>query len=102
MVEFVTGPSSGEYSSFIDQSKADTDPTIRWLCESQIINRGDYTNFRTLSISLIFALEIIIYAVNQSLDSITSIVWRKRGGRWRQRAWWAEGTLQLSDVLLTE
>jgi hypothetical protein len=96
MLETITGPASSQYSSQVNTTIAATDPTVAWMCENQIINRGDYTNFRTLTISLIFALGIIVYATNQSLEFITGSVRQKwRTGRWRQRAWWAEGTLQL-------
>lgn len=96
MLEYVTGPADSQYSSFINTTVAATDPNVAWLCENQIINRGDYTNFRTLTISLIFALGIIVYAANQSLEFITGAVRdRYTSGRWRQQAWWAEGTLQL-------
>lgn len=96
MLEYITGPSSSQYLQFIPQHQAENSTALRWMCGNQIIKRSDYTNFHVLSIILLFAFGLVLYIVNQSLETVVG--WsrsRWRTGRWRQRAWWAEGTLQL-------
>lgn len=94
-VDFATGPSS-PYSQFVPLNQWSNDSDLRWLCDSQVIKRSDYINFYSLSFGFIFGLGAVIYAINQSLETLVGWVRLKtRSGRWRQRAWWAEGTLQL-------
>lgn len=96
MVDFAAGLSAPQYTQFIQENQADNDTTLRWLCENQIIQASQYINFRTFSIILIFALGVIVCSINQGLERFVG--WyrsKKRTGRWRQRAWWADGNLQL-------
>ncbi|KUJ19581.1 uncharacterized protein LY89DRAFT_717054 [Mollisia scopiformis] len=96
MLDIVTGPSSSQYLQFIPQNQADNDTDLHWMCGNQIIRRSDYSNFRTCSISLIFGFGLLIYVANQSLETVVGwLRFKWRAGRSRQRAWWAEGTLQL-------
>ncbi|KAE8446476.1 hypothetical protein EG329_011939 [Mollisiaceae sp. DMI_Dod_QoI] len=95
MVDFVTGPTT-RYQQFVPANQWSNNTDLRWLCDNQIIRRTNYTNFHTLSFGLIFGLGILVFAVNQSIETIVGWARMKwRTGRWRQRAWWAEGTLQL-------
>jgi hypothetical protein len=93
---FATGPPI-EYTQPGHQlDNITADPDLRWLCQNFIIRRNDYTNFRTLAIGLVFGLGTLIISVSLCLETIVGMVRSKwRRGRWRQRAWWAEGTLQL-------
>lgn len=96
MLEYITGPSLPEYLQIAVRDQLHNDTNLAWLCGSQIIRHSDFTNFRTISFAMIFAFGVIIFVVNQSLETVVG--WfrsRWRSGRWRQRAWWAEGTLQL-------
>ncbi|KUJ06552.1 uncharacterized protein LY89DRAFT_769160 [Mollisia scopiformis] len=94
-VDFATSPPS-QFSQFIPLNQWNNDTDLRWMCDNQILKRRDYTNFHSLSIGFIFGFGVLVYAINQSLETTVGWVRLKwRSGRWRQRAWWADGTLQL-------
>ncbi|KUJ23520.1 uncharacterized protein LY89DRAFT_184506 [Mollisia scopiformis] len=96
LTEIAIGPASSQYNQFIPPNQASNDTDLAFFCDHQIIRRDDYTNFYTLSISLIFALGVVLFLVNQCLETVVGWYRSKfKTGRWRQRAWWAEGTLQL-------
>jgi hypothetical protein len=89
-------PPPPQYTQYVAQNESKNNQGLKWLCGSQIIRRSDYTNFSTLAIGLVFGLGSLVIVVSLSLETVVGYVrlkWRK--GRWRQRAWWAEGTLQL-------
>lgn len=93
---FATGPPLEYTQPGVQQDNITADPNLRWLCQNFIIRRNDYTNFRTLAIGLVFGLGTLIISISLCLETIVGMVRSKwRRGRWRQRAWWAEGTLQL-------
>ena len=95
LVDYITGPAP-QYQQYVDKASNQNNTAIQWLCKNQIIERDDYTNFSTLAISLVFALGGIVIIVSASLETVVGLIrLRWRTGRWRQRAWWAEGTLQL-------
>jgi len=95
LMGFMTGPPA-QFTQFVTPNMTNTDPVLAWLCGSQIIKRADYTNFQTFSVSLIFGIGLIIIVTSLALERTVGWVrLRWRSGRWRQRAWWAEGTLQL-------
>ncbi|KAE9372844.1 hypothetical protein N431DRAFT_467074 [Stipitochalara longipes BDJ] len=105
MVSYITGPPS-QFVSWVPQNQGNHDPALKWLCESQIIRRNDFTNFSTLSISLIFGFGTILICCTLWLE--TFVGWlrgkypRWKSGMWRQRSWWAEGTLQLQRRVFQE
>ncbi|KAF4612825.1 hypothetical protein G7Y89_g15548 [Cudoniella acicularis] len=95
LMEFVTGPPA-QYALYLTPNQAANNSALKWLCSSQIIQRADYSNFCTLSIGLIFGVGVLITIISLCLDAVVGWVrLRYRSGRWRQRAWWTEGTLQL-------
>jgi hypothetical protein len=96
VVEAITGPPSQFTQYAWNETKVNEHPSMVWLCESLIIRRSDYTNFSTLAISLIFGLGSLVIGTSLCLETVVGLVRSKwRRNRWRQRAWWAEGTLQL-------
>lgn len=94
-VEYISGPPA-QYAEYVVEDEKNHDAGLKWLCGNQKIRRNDYTNFSTLAISIIFGMGLLIIGVSLYLETFVGYVrqrWRK--GRWKQRAWWAEGTLQL-------
>lgn len=105
MVSYITGPPE-QFVSWVTQNQGDHDPALKWLCENQIIRRNDFTNFSTLWISLIFGVGTLLICSTIWLESLVG--WarykfsRLEHGRWKQRAWWAEGILQLQRRVFEE
>lgn len=94
-----TGGPPDQYSSWAVQNLSDNDAGLNWLCQSQIVRRTGYNNFSTLAIFLIIGFGMIIICSSLWLETIVGWIRyryaRLEKGRWKQRAWWAEGTLQL-------
>jgi len=104
-VSYITGPPD-HFTSWVPQNQGEYNASLKWLCENQIIRRTDYDNFSTLAISLIFGVGSILICSSLWLETIVG--WfryrysRWEQGRWRQRVWWAEGTLQLQRRVFEE
>jgi hypothetical protein len=95
MVNYVSGPPA-QYIPYLDSNQSKTDPGLKWLCGSQMIQRNDYTNFSTLAISSIFGLGLLTIGTSFGVENLVGYYRLKwRNGYWRQTAWWSEGTLQL-------
>ncbi|KUJ17744.1 uncharacterized protein LY89DRAFT_747572 [Mollisia scopiformis] len=93
--EYVTGPPQ-EFAQYKDQDTARNYPSIGWVCQNLIIRRNDFTNFSTLAISLVFGLGLLVMATSMCLETLVGLFRiRLKKSKWKQRAWWAEGTLQL-------
>lgn len=93
VVDYVTGPPT-EYAQFAVGPGNDTG--LNWLCGSQIVRSEDFINFSTLAIFLVFILGGLVIFVSLWLETAVGLIRaRSRRGRWKQTAWWVEGTLQL-------
>jgi hypothetical protein len=92
-VDYVTGPPA-EYSQYAQGPGNNTG--LNWLCGNQVVRSENYTNFSTLAIFLVFTLGGLVIFVSLWLETVVGLMRsRWRHGRWKQTAWWAEGTLQL-------
>ncbi|KUJ17991.1 uncharacterized protein LY89DRAFT_668190 [Mollisia scopiformis] len=95
IVDYATGPAP-QYTQFVPQNQAYKDSALAWLCDSQVIQRNDFTNFRTWVVGLVFGFGAIIIGLSLCLETITGrLRARRHRGEWRQRAWWSEETLQM-------
>jgi hypothetical protein len=93
VVNSATGP-PGQFAQYtFNQTRS---PALQWMCENQIIQRDDFTNFSTLAIALIFSIGGIVILLSLFMESLVG--WariRFNGDLWRQEKWWMDGTLQL-------
>jgi hypothetical protein len=95
MTDYITGPPP-QFEQYAIQNQAANNSALAWLCKNQIIRRNDYTNFSTLAIFLVFGIGGLIIGTSLWLETIVGLLrLKRRRGRWRQRSWWSEGTLQL-------
>lgn len=95
LLDYITGPPP-QYMSILPPNQTaitDNDPALKWLCEKQIVRRNDFTNFNTLALGIILGFGGLIVILSFSLKSIQRFVRAKAG--WKQRSWWADGTIQL-------
>lgn len=94
-LEYISGPPP-QYTKYIAQNESNKDAGLKWLCKSQTVRRNDFTNFSTVSISLVFGLGTLIILASLCLESAVGYMRLKyRKGYWKQNAWWSEGTWQL-------
>ena len=95
MVEYISGRPE-PYSDSVPKNQFNNDTELDWLCRSQIIRRNDYLNFSTLNLWLVVGIGFVIIVLSLWLETL--VEWLEGKGRWRMRAWWAEGILQLQKA----
>ncbi|KAF8865654.1 hypothetical protein BDZ45DRAFT_796456 [Acephala macrosclerotiorum] len=101
MVNTATGPpgSDAQYTS----GQANSDSGLKQYCESQIIQREDFTSFSVLTIVLIFALGGAVICVSLFLETLVGYLQlRFKRGPYHQVRWQLDSTLQLQRMAFEE